>query len=502
MSSPSTLSSSPLDKLPVELSKHIVELVREQDERTKHLDVSRAKPSKVSSDDDEDSEEEEEEEQASIEDGRFPSAYGRGVRALSVANKKLRELALPHLFETVTARQLDTTFFRFFVLPTTLSRYITTIDLTVSNETRAIAAAPTIPLLPNVTTLILASHTLSSILFPASDPTSHWRDEADRAARSKLKEKAEMRAATKKLLLSQINEFPRLVISPGPANTYVAQLLEHLTGSNLHHLTLPGLVLHATEAIGSRLREALERIQPRVLEFSKVGMLFHDEPFPAPWILGTHLTSIALTVPLTLRIPTLLPCLEQVVGPHLQQLILLVPAPFSLPEEPLLLHLPHLRHLTLRSANAALHKPLLSVFSSSPLVAIDIDVTDVTNCSLTCTEILSLSATLPSTLRRLHFSLPHPSRPADHASYSAARAAQSIVFELNLTPQSTALRFAVDLEDGDELADSEKTAVIDETLDWARRQADTLCLTGDKVGLQHLGEALIRVKELKMLAEV
>jgi hypothetical protein len=85
--------SSPLANLPLETVGRIVELVHEQDKQWQSRDSMTSEKIQRA---DEDTKE-------NIAKGVFPSAAGRGVVHLSVVNKALRSLCLPHMLKVRTA---------------------------------------------------------------------------------------------------------------------------------------------------------------------------------------------------------------------------------------------------------------------------------------------------------------------------------------------------------------------------------------------------------------
>lgn len=85
-----------LSSLPAELLREIVRLVKEQDLKACEGDVEISEPPPLYRDD------------ApvwpvDVVAGRFSPFYERGVQALSLVNKQLRQVALPHLYEASCA---------------------------------------------------------------------------------------------------------------------------------------------------------------------------------------------------------------------------------------------------------------------------------------------------------------------------------------------------------------------------------------------------------------
>ncbi|GAA5893694.1 hypothetical protein JCM6882_007880 [Rhodosporidiobolus microsporus] len=502
MSSPST-SPSILDKLPVELLKRIVELVREQDERTKTLPVRCANPPSLVAREEDDSSDDEEDQRVSIEDGHFPSAYGMGVSALSLTNKKLRHLALPHLFHTLKTGQVEKRFFRYFVLTSSLAHHIKTLNLDHANEGEVIAAAQAVPLLPNLRTVRIGYGAFVSVVFPDENSQTDWRQEKDVSKRKKKRERAELRDIARSLFSTHFSKFTHLDLHRAPIPTALRCL--ELAGHDVHHVSLSNEAFYLKSDTGDRLRTVLHQLSPASLALEE-NVTYHPNHQPTlPDFLADlslpNLTSLSLPLSTPSAAPLL--SIEPLASNTLTHLTLDVPGHPCLPPAPFQLSLPRLQHLSFQILSYSSHTRLLSALSQSPLLSLSFQYEGLDEPD--CADLLPLSTRLPPTLRSLSFDVDLARPPTDYSAYSSARAGQGIICSLNATPRVDTLTCHdsdEEDEDDDALAASEKKEVVDETLNWARRQADTLCLTGDKVGLQHLGEALIRVKELKMLAEV
>ncbi|BGP32898.1 hypothetical protein JCM10296v2_004683 [Rhodotorula toruloides] len=147
-------SPSHFDRLPTELLKHIVVLVYEQDKVFGQGGVRRSstRPKLVLYED--------EDvwytgKARAPEPGAFSWWYGRGVHALSLLNKRLRELCLPSLLPTAKPAHFVSAFFTFGCVPQAILDGIQRIDLRTSNESDFVVTAAALSKLKNVETLDL-----------------------------------------------------------------------------------------------------------------------------------------------------------------------------------------------------------------------------------------------------------------------------------------------------------------------------------------------------------
>ncbi|BGP08900.1 hypothetical protein JCM10049v2_004751 [Rhodotorula toruloides] len=147
-------SPSQFDRLPTELLKHIVVLVHQQDKVFGQGGVRRSstRPKPVLY--------EEEDvlytgEARAPEPGAFSWWYGRGVHALSLLNKRLRELCLPFLLPTAKPAHFGSAFFTFGRVPQAILDGIQRIDLRTLNESDFVASAAALSKLKNVDALEL-----------------------------------------------------------------------------------------------------------------------------------------------------------------------------------------------------------------------------------------------------------------------------------------------------------------------------------------------------------
>ncbi|KAL7342669.1 cell wall surface anchor family protein [Rhodotorula toruloides] len=142
-------SPSHFDRLPTELLKHIVVLVHQQDKVFGKGGVRRSStrpdPEDVLYTG----------EARAPEPGAFSWWYGRGVHALSLLNKRLRELCLPVLLPTAKPAHFVSAFFIFGRVPQAILDGIQRIDLRTSNESDFVATAAALSKLKNVDTLEL-----------------------------------------------------------------------------------------------------------------------------------------------------------------------------------------------------------------------------------------------------------------------------------------------------------------------------------------------------------
>ncbi|BGP08898.1 hypothetical protein JCM10049v2_004749 [Rhodotorula toruloides] len=176
MSSP-TSTPSHFDRLPTELLKHIVVLVHKQDQEfrksgmggTRVTDPSK-KRKRVYDSDSEDLDSP----PPVIRDSKFSTWHGRGLHAISLLNKRLRELCLPFLCPVAKAQQFASGLYRFGLIPQAILNGVRRIDLHTASLSKYVAAAVALPQLPNVDTLeISLRHQLASDM---RAPPLEWDD--------------------------------------------------------------------------------------------------------------------------------------------------------------------------------------------------------------------------------------------------------------------------------------------------------------------------------------
>ncbi|BGP00285.1 Proteophosphoglycan ppg4 [Rhodotorula toruloides ATCC 204091] len=155
MSSPASTPSH-FDRLPTELLKHIVVLVHQQDQNFRKSGIGGARvtnPSKQRKRVYDSDYEDLEPPRPVLTNGKFSAWHGRGLYAVSLLNKRLRELCLPFLCPVATAKQFASIFYRFGLIPQTILDGVQRIDLHTASLSQIVAAALALPQLPLVDTL-------------------------------------------------------------------------------------------------------------------------------------------------------------------------------------------------------------------------------------------------------------------------------------------------------------------------------------------------------------
>ncbi|BGP49183.1 hypothetical protein JCM10450v2_005066 [Rhodotorula kratochvilovae] len=150
------------NSLPAELVKRIAEMVHDQDSRVPGYPLQRAphprrnRPVVDSEDDEDEDEESDPEDDTDVAAGLWSFWHGRGLRALVMVSRRVREAAVPLLYERLAASALAHPFFQFHVLGEPLSQYVqhVVIDNVVPGVHR-IPVACALRKLPNLKTLRL-----------------------------------------------------------------------------------------------------------------------------------------------------------------------------------------------------------------------------------------------------------------------------------------------------------------------------------------------------------
>ncbi|GAA5853345.1 hypothetical protein JCM9279_003368 [Rhodotorula babjevae] len=120
-------ASSSYGKLPAELLSRVAELVHEQDLAFVKLldDFSRA-PAPVDRDKFEGG--------RNVENGLWGSFYGRGVKAMAQVDRRTRAAALPHLYQSITSKQVHSAWFRREVLGKALAHHVRHLEANENNS--------------------------------------------------------------------------------------------------------------------------------------------------------------------------------------------------------------------------------------------------------------------------------------------------------------------------------------------------------------------------------
>ncbi|GAA5823174.1 hypothetical protein JCM11251_007509 [Rhodosporidiobolus azoricus] len=388
-------SSAEFNKLPVELLKRIVELVKAQDDVIKRMAIDRAAYPRETLegmvDDEVDADGGVDGDTAG---GNWRAAYGRGVGALSRVNTTLRALTLPHLFETVCVAQLDHIIFRSYILGRPTAAHIKHVNLGTGLDRLWISAAWTFQHLPSVTSATIRGSGKINLLSP---PVQLDRQELGR---------------------------PDLVARE-TARLQVHDFLRRIATLHLHHVTWT----MATDTLGSQLFwSGLRRL--------KIGYAHLDS------LRTTRLPQVLQTLPLeelvieqdfktasreSLRSLLCLPSLTSFVVPvkalgddPLSLIAQIAPNVISLqlfqtqcmPHDAPPSSLPHLKHLMLEGLSAGVC--LVPLFSASPLQFVELRTVgdEMNDCGRR-----PAPGRWPSSLRSLHWAVSSCVRPIEIQSF-------------------------------------------------------------------------------------
>ncbi|BGP18606.1 hypothetical protein JCM10213_004239 [Rhodosporidiobolus nylandii] len=478
-------SPSPFSRLPVELVKRIVDLVAEQDQR---FEISGLRVAPYDEPDGEESKD--------VAGGTWPGGYGTGCRALSEVNKQLRELALPHVFTSVTVAMLESKAFRFSVLGRPPCRAISVLDLADSvGEARLHGVAWAIQHLPNLSGLTLSGHWPSEELNAALElPYDDEFTYEEREEYDDLSERRELERAAVEAVFSRVKELRLVDTTATSAEHILAGLSRLSTPPPLDSLRLEGTLPLLSE---SSLLGALQGYKG-----SRLAVL-HNSPFstggPHPSFLAdlrlpclTHLTLTASGLGSEAL------SFAHAIAPNLERLNLI-----DIHDSPeYTFSGTFLRLHTVQLEGVRSLTRLLPLFTASPIHVFYLDFApDVMRGSLKRT--FPSSTPWPATLRFLRLRWPSNLRPHDAAAFSAEMAERGIDVALRWDPrtdfQRAAPAYASDKRS--EKVRQEQRRVLIDDLKWARAQAVQLEKQGDTAGMQELTEVLQRLREKRTIAE-
>ncbi|PRQ76190.1 Proteophosphoglycan ppg4 [Rhodotorula toruloides] len=190
-------SPSHFDRLPTELLKHIVLMVAVQDKRFRKGGIARSASLPTSRRVRYHGESDDENEEVRADAETVSWWYGRGVDALSIQNKRLRELCLPLLCPVVKPSFFSKPIFRFGRIPQAMLDGIKRLDLRETGDTDFLAAAERLPQLANLSQL-----EVPAVLPISPDYEQHYGFTADlRAARQLAQEAFEANRPRIKVLI-------------------------------------------------------------------------------------------------------------------------------------------------------------------------------------------------------------------------------------------------------------------------------------------------------------
>ncbi|BGP08882.1 hypothetical protein JCM10049v2_004733 [Rhodotorula toruloides] len=173
------------DRLPTELLKHIVLMVAFQDKCFRKDSIARSASLPTSRRVRYHGESDDENEEVRADPGTVSWWYGRGVNALSIQNKRLRELCLPLLCPVAKPSYFSKPIFRFGRITQAMLDGIKRLDLRETGETDFFAAAERLPQLANLSQLDVPA------MLPISpDYAQHYGSTADLCAARQLAQEA------------------------------------------------------------------------------------------------------------------------------------------------------------------------------------------------------------------------------------------------------------------------------------------------------------------------
>ncbi|BGP40988.1 hypothetical protein JCM10450v2_004994 [Rhodotorula kratochvilovae] len=439
--------------------------------------------------------------------------YGRGVLALSCVDRRLRSLALPHLFETVTTKQLSAPY-AIRVLPRSavadMVRHVCLVDTSLPVPP-VLHAAPALRWLTRATELTVGEAACKAL---------------GRAAYAETELGADVENA---LVAQAFHAFAERVetLAIGRArNSTLIHLIELLSGPKLKKLRL-GSYSNVWAQNLPNLRAALAELNiTHLAVWDDEESWDEDDERPVPekvdasWFGGfcmPALTSFSFETlhPLTERF------LEMVAQafPNLERLILDVAdetyaAPAIDPTRGISnQNLPHLRHLTLRGIVGtcpAFGQRLLDAVAGSPVttLVLELAVTAPILPFSTLDTIFPSAYPLPPTLRTIALvrddsAVPlHRCTEPDVVAWTEARGVTVNVEPWRQRPSDPSpARRALH---ANSFAEAERMlqASARDSLEWALARVDALARTGDTEALHELTAACEALRERKIIEEL
>ncbi|GAA5889141.1 hypothetical protein JCM6882_009752 [Rhodosporidiobolus microsporus] len=496
-------------KLPVELLKHIVAVVREQDEEFWKLGVQTTGPPRYDTDVEFVDEHGEEVEPSK---GMWGPWYGYQLSALSLCNKQLRVLCMPYLFETTTASQLNEPAFTVGKIDDTVCRHVRHLDIVdnPSDELRDdafFAIASALMRLPRLERLTLSGNRLPFFVEnpELEDETLESGLFRSYAERRRAQTEVKRRNLTREAFGELASRITSLRLRHAEAS-HLFGVLKHLASP----ASLRGLRVNTNSSFFAQTsasfeeafgRLALEELEIRVPGW---GLSFHSS-----WsdVRLPTVTSFTFQIPPTAVndaikfINSAMPALQKL---HLEQMEGHLDPPPSPADPPIALL--QLTHLTISGPPDV--TAFLSLFSASPLQRVTFLLSQPnTYIGLFLRSILPLESLSPS-VRHLHLEVCGQNRPSDLDTYRSSLTRRGITATILWTPSSIFCLHEGDPADepaadaGQEEADARQEAAITETLDWAKRRLEWLSAVGDRKGVDELAETLEWVRERQLIETV
>ncbi|GAA5894480.1 hypothetical protein JCM6882_004831 [Rhodosporidiobolus microsporus] len=471
---------SPFDKLPLELLKRIVELVKEQDVAFEESFLTRADP-----------------DVGVIHvrrttrtlplEGKWSSWCGRGMAALSLANKQFRGLTFLSLCEAVTLKQLASPMFRFeLVNRQEVITSVRVLDLRTETGKEWAAVAPFFSRLA-ITRLIVGSGSLAVV--SAVD---------FRVLVSKDKREAAFVEQAFQHLLRQVIVVETHDITVSHLERLMAQLC-------LPKIRQMRTLYRDGDADDDALSFADANPQLVPLFQQLVGLETFELQDEGTWATnyavdpswtGLSLPSLSSVTVRARRGPASLCELFKAATPNLRTLRI---DGFDSEETFTLPDLPSLCHFAIETSGAA-------SFTIPPTIRLLTLAVEIRGRSINCQTYIPAFDTLPPSLRLITLRIESTTFPQDASAFRTKCASRGITFRLVWTPNTVAMEYALpemlfgSTPPADTLhLEPAVLAAAHETLEWAKGRLEWCERFGDDRTAQEIITALTRVRERQAL---
>ncbi|GAA5893697.1 hypothetical protein JCM6882_007881 [Rhodosporidiobolus microsporus] len=471
---------SPFDKLPLELLKRVVELVKEQDVAFDESPLSRAAPDvgvipvrrKT---------------RTSPLEGRWSSWCGRGMAALSFVNKQFRSLTFSSLCEVVTLKQLASSVFR-----SELDRRLDIIASIRTLDMRDADLRCCLEVAPLLGALNLERVMGDELSLALSDPERfQGRVSCDPNEASQA--------------LQAFHDVFRKIVAVELDCVSVEQMETFMLRLNLPNIR--DFKIFQPDGDGGSDTFSFKDPNPRLLPLFQqlagleVFELDDEGTWDANYKVDPSWMTLSLPSLLSVRLrvrrqPAALCELFKAAAPELRTLRIdgfRNDGPFVFPD------IPSLRHLSIELSGMA----SFTVPSSTPLLSLTVDARGP---GLDCVTRLPPVEALPPSLRVATLILNTAVLPEDADSFRAECAARGIAFRLFWVPQTVPMEYALPeiLYGATPPADKLRLDPIGfvaahETLEWAKERLDWCKRSGDDRTAQEIITALTRVRERQVL---
>ncbi|BGP40894.1 hypothetical protein JCM10450v2_004899 [Rhodotorula kratochvilovae] len=471
-----------IDKLSKEILKHIIVLVAAQDRAIRESGIPlaaappRTQPGVA---------------RAMIPDGKWSFWYGHGVSALSLVDKRFRELAMPFLCETVEAVQLSKPIFQFGHIPPALQAGITALDLRGATAHTFAAAALALEKLPNLCHVEYAAGLLD--INELSEDSDDDESEHDCTARREYAVEAFNAASDKITEVTMQAEYKKLA-----RNGILQSFRPFAEVKNLRRLALQSAHCALFTAFSTDMADVLKSLE--LVE----ELIFKDEASRFGPLLAAPIWQDEVSLP-SLRSLTLQAedvavfAFVERIAPSLKYLDVTFESDSSMPDKvDSIASFPSLT--SLRIAGPPLCGSFLAHVDLAHLDSLELILKSSSTGSVDCSELIPECVPLPIGLK-LHLSSHRLIKLHDLEALTARCDQGGVAFSSGqhslLSAFSPPARDTV-REPSNEASRPRRDAVI-EALKWADARIFECWETGDTDGVQEMAEALRKVGERKML---